>query len=81
MVVVPQSGDQFWIARRVAELGAGLSLAGSEVTGEALREAVARVAEQPSYAHAAGVIGESLRLAGGARRAVDEIEAFLKVRL
>jgi MGT family glycosyltransferase len=77
LVVVPQGADQFWIARRVAEIGAGVSLAWTGRTPEALREAVATVAEQSSYARAAGEIGRSLREAGGAHRAADEIEAFL----
>jgi MGT family glycosyltransferase len=77
MLVSPGGGDQFWIADRVAELGAGQNLAGLEVNAEILRERVEQIASQPSYAAAAAKLGESLRAAGGAQRAVDEIGAFV----
>jgi MGT family glycosyltransferase len=76
MLVVPQGGDQFWIAKRVEELGAGLSLAGVEPTAEILRQGIEEIASNPSFAESASRLGESLRTAGGSQRAVDEIESF-----
>ena len=77
LLVVPQGGDQYWIAKRVAELGAGLSISGIEPNAAILRQSVEHIASHSSFVHAASEIGESLRSAGGSQRAVDEIEALL----
>jgi MGT family glycosyltransferase len=77
LLVIPQGADQFWIAQRVAELGAGRSLADGEITAATLRLHVEQIATEPSFAQAAAEIGQSLRSAGGAQRAVHEMEAFL----
>lgn len=76
MIVVPQSVDQPWNARRVVELGAGKMLSNQQVSVSSLRQAVNEVVSHPDYAQAAARIGESLRQAGGCQRAADEIEAF-----
>jgi MGT family glycosyltransferase len=77
MLVSPGGVDEFQIADRVVELGAGQNLTGLEVTPELLRERVEQIAAQPAYAVASAKAGEDLRAAGGARRGADEIEAFL----
>jgi MGT family glycosyltransferase len=77
MLVSPGGGDQYWVADRIAELGAGQNLAGMDVTAELLRERVDQIASQPQYAEASAKLGETLRAAGGAVRAVDEVEAYL----
>jgi MGT family glycosyltransferase len=76
MVVLPQSADQPWIGKRVAELGAGQMLLKRKVSPSHLRQAAEKVLSQPSYVQAATLIGNSLRLAGGYQKAVDEIEAY-----
>jgi MGT family glycosyltransferase len=77
MLVSPGGGDQFWVADRIAELGAGENLAGLEVTAELLCERVEQITSQPRYAEASAKLGETLRAAGGAVRAVDEVEAYV----
>ncbi len=77
MLVSPGGGDQYWVADRIAELGAGQNLAGMEVTAGLLRERAEQIAADPSYAAASAKLGESLRAAGGAARAVDEVEAYV----
>ena len=77
LLVVPQGGDQYWIAKRVDELGAGLSISGMEPDPAILRQSVEHIASRSSFVHAASEIGESLRSAGGSQPAVDEIEALL----
>ncbi|MDO3680154.1 macrolide family glycosyltransferase [Paenibacillus ehimensis] len=77
LVLVPQGADQPRVAGRVAELGAGVALEKTELTVELLRDTVNRVLETPSYREAAARIGESLRSAGGARQAADEIIKYV----
>jgi MGT family glycosyltransferase len=70
LVVVPQAADQFWIASRARELGAAAPPGG-------IRESIDKVLSSPGYRTAAARVGESLRAAGGHRRAADEIESFI----
>ncbi|MBO0777977.1 MAG: glycosyl transferase [Ktedonobacteraceae bacterium] len=76
LVVVPQSADQPWIAKRVVELGVGRSLSPRRVTAKSLRRAAEKIFSQPAYANAAASVGESLRTAGGYKTAADEILNF-----
>ena len=73
MVVVPQRGDQFLVARRMAELGAGVAITPAEVTSERLRDAVGRLIAESSFRDRARALGASLVAAGGPVRAADEI--------
>ncbi|MFB6364166.1 macrolide family glycosyltransferase [Paenibacillus elgii] len=77
LVLVPQGADQPRVAERVAELGAGVVLEKTEPTADLLRDTVNRVLETPSYREAAARVGESLRSAGGARQAADEIMKYV----
>ncbi|XVQ90075.1 macrolide family glycosyltransferase [Microbispora siamensis] len=78
MVVVPQSADQPWVARRVARLGAGRVLPDRRFGARSLRRAAAAVMSRPSYAEAAARVGASLREAGGAGRAAEEIQRRMR---
>lgn len=78
LLVVPQRGDQYMVAGRVAELGAGLPLFPPEVTPERLRGLVTHLLATPSFKAQAQQIGQSLHAAGGYQRAADEIFAFKK---
>jgi MGT family glycosyltransferase len=73
MVIVPQRGDQFLVARRLAELGAGIAIAPADATPARLRDAVERMIAEASFRDRAGALGASLVAAGGAARAADEI--------
>ena len=73
MVVVPQRGDQFLVARRMAELGAGIAIMPAEVTPARLRDAVGRLIAESSFRERARALGASLVAAGGPARAADEI--------
>ncbi len=75
LVVVPQAADQSWVARRVADVGAGVSV--HDATAEVLRRAARRVLDDPAMRAAAGRIGATLREAGGAGRAADAISASM----
>ncbi|SCW68222.1 glycosyltransferase, MGT family [Paenibacillus tianmuensis] len=77
LVLVPQGADQPRVAERVAELGAGVALEKTELSADLLRDTANRVLETPSYREAAARVGESLRSAGGARQAADEIMKYV----
>lgn len=76
LLVVPQRGDQYMVAGRVAELGAGLPLFMPEVSPERLREMVAHILAEPRFKQGAQRVGQSLQDAGGYQRAANEIFLF-----
>jgi MGT family glycosyltransferase len=78
LVLAPQAADQFWIAARAVELGAGVALQPLPTGEGAIRAGVERVLSAPCYATAAARVGESLRAAGGYTLAADEIQRFLR---
>ncbi|WP_088344933.1 macrolide family glycosyltransferase [Bacillus cereus] len=77
LVVVPVAGDQPLVAKRVAEVGAGIRLNRKEVTPELLRETVNKVMDDVTFKEKSRKIGESLREAGGYKKAIEEIEQFM----
>ncbi len=87
LILAPQQLEQATVAKRVEQLGAGMTLAAGapsahdRVSVSELQIAVARMlnAAEP-YQRAAQRIGESFRNAGGAVRAADEIMAFTRQR-
>ncbi|MGU3443006.1 macrolide family glycosyltransferase [Bacillus cereus] len=77
LVVVPVTGDQPLVAKRVAEVGAGIRLNRKELTPELLREAVKKVMDDVTFKEKSRKVGESLRDAGGYKKAIEEIERFM----
>ena len=73
LVVIPVTGDQPLVAKRVNEVGAGIRLNRKELTSEMLRESVKKVMDDVTFKEKSRKVGESLRNAGGYNRAVDEI--------
>lgn len=53
-LTVPEQFDAPPLARRLAATGASLNVPGSEVSGPALRDAVSRLLDEPSFTAAAG---------------------------
>jgi MGT family glycosyltransferase len=78
LLLAPQQEEQRLTARRVVELGAGLTLKKSQVDVATIRGLAARLLTEPSFAQAAQRIGETLRAAGGAARGADEVETTLR---
>jgi MGT family glycosyltransferase len=76
LIVLPQSADQPIVARRVAEIGAGIHLNQEGLTAGELREAAERVLKDASIRKVCVEIGNSFRAAGGYHRAVEEIFAY-----
>src|SRR5574341_722771 len=78
LLLIPQQAEQAFTALRVAELGAGLVLRREKATAETMRDKAARLLSEPRFKAEANHIGDTLRAAGGASRAADEIEALLR---
>ncbi len=78
LLVVPQGADQFLVADRVVELGAGLSITSGPVSTEHVRLLAARLLDEPLFAAAATRMEQAQRRPGGAVRAADELEAHLR---
>ncbi|MGC7871981.1 macrolide family glycosyltransferase [Desulfosporosinus sp. SYSU MS00001] len=76
LIVLPQSADQPIVARRVAEIGAGIQLKQEGLTAEDLMETAERVLKNASFRKLCEEIGDSFRVAGGYHRAVEEIFAY-----
>ncbi|MBJ8024992.1 macrolide family glycosyltransferase [Bacillus cereus] len=77
LVVVPVTGDQPLVAKRVAEVGAGIRLNRKEITPKLLRETVEKVIDDVTFREKSRKVGESLRDAGGYKKAIEEIEQFM----
>ncbi|MEU9291763.1 macrolide family glycosyltransferase [Streptomyces sp. NPDC048275] len=77
LLVVPQGADQPLVARRVVELGAGLSIRTEDVTEDSVREHARRLLDDPRFRKAATTLQAAQREAGGYRRAADELEQYL----
>lgn len=78
MVVIPRGADQYAVADRVRKLRAGVRLRRSQATAASLRSAVEQLLRNGTYRENCRLIGDSLRAAGGPRRAAEEIVRFTK---
>ncbi len=76
LVVIPVTGDQPLVAKRVTEVGAGVQLDRRALTPEMLRKAVEKVMNDKIFKENSRRIGKSLRDAGGYKQAVEEIVKF-----
>lgn len=80
-VIVPQAADQKFVSKRLDALGAGIRIAKDEVNAERLRNAVEKILTTPSYKEVSTKLGDTLRRAGGAQKAADEIQDFIADRM
>jgi MGT family glycosyltransferase len=78
MLVVPQGADQPLVARRVVELGAGLSIRTQDATTGSVHALARRLLDDPSFRAGATTLQVAQRRAGGYRRAADELERYLQ---
>ncbi|WP_180687211.1 macrolide family glycosyltransferase [Streptomyces gossypiisoli] len=77
MLVVPQGADQPMVARRIVELGAGLSIRTEDVTEGSVRALAGHLLHEPRFRAAAATLRVAQHEAGGHRRAADELERYL----
>ena len=75
MVLYPQTNEQYAVARRVTEIGAGELL--NDDSAEGIRKAVKRILENTDYAKAAEECARDFRSCSGAKGAADHIENAL----
>jgi MGT family glycosyltransferase len=80
MQLFPQGADQYWVAQRVKQLGAGEASNRLPASAAKLRAQAEQVLTQPAYAQASRQIGESLHTAGGVSKAADVIDEFKRSR-
>ncbi|WP_405534059.1 glycosyltransferase [Streptomyces sp. NBC_00075] len=78
LLVVPQGADQPMVARRVVELGAGLSIRTEDVERVSVRALARRLLHEPGFRAAATELRAAQHKAGGYRRAADELEEYLR---
>ncbi|MET8002159.1 nucleotide disphospho-sugar-binding domain-containing protein [Nonomuraea glycinis] len=78
MLVVPQGADQPLVARRVVELGAGLSIHTRDVAPGPVNALARRLLDEPRFRAAAATLRVAQREAGGYLRAADELERHLR---
>jgi MGT family glycosyltransferase len=78
LLLVPQQEEQTFNALRVVELGAGLMLKNSQVTAQTLRSTTAKLLAEARFKAESNRVGDTLRAAGGAARAANEIESLLR---
>jgi MGT family glycosyltransferase len=79
LLLLPQWGDQYWIAQHIQKLGAGKAYTKkSGLTASRLYSLATTMLSQPAYTEKSKRLGESLQAAGGARKAADAIEALLQ---
>ncbi|MEU4537327.1 macrolide family glycosyltransferase [Streptosporangium sp. NPDC023825] len=77
MLVVPQGADQPLVARRVVELGAGLSIRPRDAAVESVNALARRLLDEPGFRAATAALQVAQREAGGYLRAADELEHYL----
>lgn len=78
LIICPIRADQFIVARRVEELGAGIYIKDKKITAELLKEKTEKISSNETFARNSRKISDSLRSASGAQRAVDEIFSLKK---
>jgi MGT family glycosyltransferase len=76
MIVLPLSADHHVVAGRVEAVGAGIVLPRAQATPEHLVRLMTRLTGEPEFATRSRAMGETLRAAGGPKRAADEIFQF-----
>ncbi len=78
LIVIPQSADQPWVAKRVIRLGAGKMIKRTRVSVWQLQRVAEEVLTDAKYGEMSERIGKTLREAGGPSRAVDAIQKLLR---
>lgn len=78
LVVIPQSADQPWVAKRVVQLGAGRMIRRTQVSAARLRTVAEEVLAGATYSRMSKRIGETLKQAGGPKRAADAIQQLVQ---
>lgn len=78
LILIPMVNDQHSVAKRVEELKAGICIDKERLSSEVLRHAVEEVLSDNRFKEQSRKIGETLRSAGGYKKAADIIFEFKK---
>ncbi|MGF7532944.1 macrolide family glycosyltransferase [Bacillus mexicanus] len=78
LVVIPIGADQFVVGRQVEKIGAGKVLKKEQLSESLLKETIQEVLNNPVYTEKAEDIGQSLKAAGGSKKAADSILEVVK---
>lgn len=78
LLLVPQTPEQTAVAKRTAELGAGIMLPYSERTAENIKAAVEKLLNDEAYKAAAAGISAGFKTSGGAKEAREFLENIAK---
>lgn len=76
MIVFPQGGDQYLVAYRLEQLGAGIWVKQKNIAPNKLRSLVKDVMQNEQIRSNVEILGNSLINAGGTQKAVDKILEF-----
>lgn len=78
MILLPQTGEEYAVARRTSETGAGLFL--KNTSADEIRAAVSEVLTNRTYTEAAQKMCRDFRSCPGAPGAADFIEGIIQKR-
>lgn len=78
VIAVPMANDQPAVAKRLTELGAGLTLKPEDITPALLLSSVQTILADQGYRDNCATIGTSFQQAGGYKAAADEITDYIK---
>jgi MGT family glycosyltransferase len=79
MIAIPQMDEQAITARQIEKTGLGVAfLDKSAITSEALKAAIVKLLEEPSYRNTAKDFSKDMRSLGGATATADAIIRFLE---
>ncbi len=78
VIAIPLANDQPAVAKRLQELGAGLSIKLEDITPESLRYHADTILSAPSYYEQCKQLSISFREAGGYAKAADYIHGMIK---
>lgn len=79
MIAIPQMDEQAITAGQIEKNGLGLTFPDKKaITSDALRAAILRLLNEPSFRETARTFSEDMRALGGARATADAIVRFLK---
>jgi len=78
IITIPMVNDQYMVAKRLVNIGAGIALQMNEISEFEIKESVLKILSDSKYKDASERIGKSFHLAGGYESAVDYILEFVK---
>ena len=79
MIAIPQMDEQAITAGQIEKTGLGLAFPDkSAITSQALREAIEKLLNDPSYRNTAKEFSEDMKSLGGATASADAIIRFLE---